>query len=130
MPEIQKITFRVIIAAALIILPVIVLARPADPERFPKNEPLQSMPEESSPNYQGSVDWSAEPSAVPEEQVTTEGADEADSFGKESSLTAPSIEGSAAQGAGSRGWYLYVLIILLAVSLFYGIFRWKSKRKP
>ena len=122
----KKILFIILV---FLFLPTGVSARLADPDRFPKYEPLLPPQENIMPNYSGSINFSAEPaSETGEASAQNLGepvpAGEADN----AKVQAGAGEASLPEARGQASLWI-VLLAVLAISLVYGIRRWKSTKK-
>ncbi len=115
----------------MLFIPTIVSARLADPSRFPKNEPLLPPGENIIPNYQGSVNFSAEPAGGAEDSPGATGTDAGQNMTNGSALVsgASPAEAADAEGAGGFSVKWILLFAVLAVILVYGFWRAKFAKK-
>lgn len=123
-----KLKKTLLISLILLIFPFFVLARPADPSRFPKYEPLLQLRPNEYPNVSGNVNSAREEAEI---SGTPDGQNQADSEQQvapaEQSHEGFQEESGAGPGAKSRtarNWGIAISAVLV-IGLGYA---WKYKR--
>jgi hypothetical protein len=124
MSEINKKSCLAIISIGLLTVPAFVMARPADPNRFPKYEPLHAPAPNALPNLKGNINFLPDDQTRPSGQASEEGFRIGSENGDQNVAPLPE---ELAQYSNKRQ-VAVVLVALFAVILGYVFFLWRKAK--